>query len=107
VHPTLAELQCEGNVAFGISASLFEELVIADGQVANPNLSEYQIASLEDMPKRLRVQLGEAGERLYGVGETALPAIAPAIANAVYAACGARVRELPLTPERVLDALRS
>jgi CO/xanthine dehydrogenase Mo-binding subunit len=110
VHPTFAELQCEGNVAFGIAASLFEEIELADGQVTNPNLGDYMIASFEDMPRRLGVDLLEGGNpeaRLYGIGESALPAIAPAIANAVHDACGVRVTSLPITPEKVLEGLRA
>jgi CO/xanthine dehydrogenase Mo-binding subunit len=108
VHPTFAELQCEGNVAFGIGAALFEEMVVVDGQVANASLADYMIASFEDMPQRIEVALlesAESGARLYGLGESALPPIAPAIANAVRDACGVRIDSLPITPEKVLRAL--
>jgi CO/xanthine dehydrogenase Mo-binding subunit len=109
VHPTFAELQCEGNVAFGVSAALFEELELTDGQVSNPSLGDYMIASFDDMPRTLGVSLlesGEAGARLYGIGESAIPAIAPAIGNAVRDACGVRVTTLPITPEKILKELR-
>ena len=110
VNPTFAELQTEGNVAFGVGQALFEEMVVADGQVANANLADYMIASFEDMPKRLeRARLLEAGTataEIHGLGESALPPVAPAIGNAVFDACGVRISELPVTPERVLRALR-
>jgi CO/xanthine dehydrogenase Mo-binding subunit len=61
------------------------------------------------MPRTLGVSLlesGEAGARLYGIGESAIPAIAPAIGNAVTDACGVRVTTLPITPEKILKELR-
>lgn len=111
VHPTFAELQCEGNVAFGVSAALFEEIELTDGQVANAGLGDYMIASFEDMQRNLGVVLREAsdeggGGRRCGIGESALPPIAPAIANAVRDACGVRLTSLPITPEKVLRGLR-
>jgi CO/xanthine dehydrogenase Mo-binding subunit len=109
VNPTFAELQTEGNVAFGIGQALFEEIVVNGGQVSNASLAEYLIPSFEDMPQRLDVTLAEAPEgegRIYGLGESAIPAVAPAIANAVFDACGVRVTTLPVTPEKVLRALR-
>jgi len=108
VHPTFAELQCEGNVAFGVSAALFEEMVIVDGQVANAGLADYMIASFDDMPEELGIAMleGEGGKgRIYGIGESALPPIAPAISNAVYDACGVRISSLPIPPEKVLSGL--
>ena len=110
VHPVFAELQAEGNVAFGVSQALFEEMVLGDVGVANPNLADYMIASLADMPLRLGVSLVEApggAGRIYGIGESALPTIPPAIANAVFDACGVRITSLPITPEKVLRGLRA
>jgi CO/xanthine dehydrogenase Mo-binding subunit len=109
VHPTFAELQTEGNVAFGLGQALFEEMVVTDGQVRNASLADYMIPSFEDLPRELGVLLLEApdGEgRIHGLGESAVPAIAPAIGNAVFDACGVRVRSLPITPEKVLVALQ-
>jgi CO/xanthine dehydrogenase Mo-binding subunit len=109
VHPTFAELQTEGNVAFGLGQALFEEMVVTDGQVRNASLADYMIPSFEDLPRELGVLLLEApdGEgRIHGLGESSVPAIAPAIGNAVFDACGVRVRSLPITPEKVLRALR-
>ena len=109
VHPTFAELQTEGNVAFGLGQALFEEMVVTDGQVANASLADYMIPSFEDLPRDLGVLLLEASDgqgRVYGLGESTVPAIAPAIGNAVFDACGVRVRSLPVTPEKVLRALR-
>lgn len=108
VNRVLAELQSEGNVAFGVGQALFEEMDFDDGQLRGANLGEYQVASFEDMPRRLQVSLLEGGEgaEVHGLGETALPAVCPAIGNAVARATGVRLTGLPLTPERVLSAVR-
>jgi CO/xanthine dehydrogenase Mo-binding subunit len=109
VNPTQCELQVVGAALFGLGQALFEEMLWDEaGQLLNPNLSDYMIPSFLDVPPRIGVTLLEEPEttHVHGIGETALPAVAPAIANAVSRAVGARVRDLPLTPERVLALLR-
>jgi CO/xanthine dehydrogenase Mo-binding subunit len=109
VNPTQCELQVVGAALFGLGQALFEEIVWDEaGQLLNPNLSDYMIPSFLDVPPRIGVTLLEEPDAIHvhGIGETALPSIAPAIANAVSRAVGARVRDLPLTPERVLALLR-
>jgi CO/xanthine dehydrogenase Mo-binding subunit len=107
VNRVACELQTEGNVAFGLGHALFEDLVFDGGQLQNGNLGDYMIASAEDMPRTLSVSVHENREHpeIHGVGETSLPAIAPAIANAVARATGIRIVDLPVTPEKVLRAL--
>jgi CO/xanthine dehydrogenase Mo-binding subunit len=108
VNPRLCELQIEGSTLFGVGQSLFEEMVYDGGQLTNPNLSDYMIPSFEDLPGRLTVAAiahPSAGE-VHGIGETSVPPVMPAVANAVYNATGVRITELPLTPEKVLRALR-
>jgi CO/xanthine dehydrogenase Mo-binding subunit len=108
VNPVQAELQTEGNIAFGIGQTLFEEMVFDHGQLANPNLSEYLIPSMADM-RRPELEILEDEERgeIHGLGETALPAVSPAIANALSRATGCRITALPITPEKVLTQLRA
>jgi CO/xanthine dehydrogenase Mo-binding subunit len=107
VNEAQAELQTHGNVAFGLGQALFEELVFDGGQLRNANLGDYMVASAEDLPRSLVAEsLEEDGAEIHGLGETALPAVAPAIGNAVARALGCRVTSLPLTPEKVLRALR-
>jgi CO/xanthine dehydrogenase Mo-binding subunit len=108
VSRTLAELQSEGNVAFGVGQALFEQMEFDDGQLVGANLGEYQVVSFADMPRRLHISLMEGGEDadVHGLGETALPAVCPAVGNAVSRAIGMRVTDLPLTPERVLALIR-
>ena len=106
VNPTLAELQSEGNVAFGVGQALMEEIVFDEGQIQNASLADYLTPSLRDMPARVGVALHEdpSGE-VHGIGETALPAVIPAITNAIANATGARIRRLPATPERILQSI--
>lgn len=109
VNPTLAELQSEGNVAFGIGQALLEEMVLDHGQVSNANLGDYMIPSLADLPRRLEVALLEhpsGNGQMHGLGESGCSVVPAAIGNAIFNACGVRVRELPLTPEKILGALR-
>lgn len=106
VNPRLCELQLEGSTIFGLGLSRFEEIVYDDGQVTNPNLADYRIPSIEDVPRQLVVRaLERPGGEAHGIGETALPPVMPAVANAVEAALGVRITDLPITPERVLQAL--
>ncbi len=110
VHPTFAELQVEGNAAFGVGQALMEEIVMDGGQVANPSLADYMIPSMLDLPPDVGVDLVEdaAGDgQVHGLGEGGAPVVPPAIGNAVYAACGVRVDSLPVTPEKVLRGLRA
>jgi CO/xanthine dehydrogenase Mo-binding subunit len=108
VSPRLAELQSEGCVAFGVGQALFEEMDFDAGQLRGANLSDYQVVSFADMPERLDVALveGDDDAEVHGLGETALPAVCPALGNAVSRAIGMRISELPFTPERVLKLAR-
>jgi CO/xanthine dehydrogenase Mo-binding subunit len=109
VNPRLCELQTEGSAFFGLGQALFEEMLYDEnGQATNRNLGDYMIPSFLDGPADLAVSLVEhKGEgEIHGIGETSLPPVMPAIANAVYNAVGARIHDLPLTPEKVLRALK-
>lgn len=109
VNPRLCELQIEGSNFFGLGQALFEEMVYDDGQIVNPNLADYMIPSFKDVPREIGISLLEhrgAGD-IHGVGETSLPPVAPAVANAVYNAVGVRITDLPITPEKVLRGLEA
>lgn len=108
VNPTRARQQSEGSIIFGIGPALFEELVVMDGQVTNPNMADYMIPSILDVPFHLtsaNLESDENDPEIHGLGEMTIPAVAPAIANAIARAAGIRVRQLPLSAERVLRAL--
>jgi CO/xanthine dehydrogenase Mo-binding subunit len=105
VNRPAAELQNEGSMIMGLGSALFEEVVYGDGQVVNANLSDYPIPSLADLPACLTHELLEGkGAEIHGLGETALPPVAPAIGNAV-GSLGIELVDLPMTPERVLAAI--
>jgi CO/xanthine dehydrogenase Mo-binding subunit len=105
VNRPAAELQNEGSMIMGLGSALFEEVVYRDGQAVNPNLSDYPIPSFADLPAQLTHELVEAdGAEIHGLGETALPPVPPAIGNAV-ASLGIELFDLPMTPERVSEAI--
>lgn len=108
INPVQAELQTEGNVAFGVGQALFEEMHFDNGQLQNGNLGDYMIASFEDLPRDLNVSVLEhlPADEIHGIGETSLPPVMPAIGNAVYRATGVRIVDLPITPEKILRGLR-
>jgi CO/xanthine dehydrogenase Mo-binding subunit len=112
INPVQAELQTEGSITFGVGQALFEEMVYDTGQLQNGNLGEYMLPSIKDLPA-IGVTLvehhpGRADEMgdIHGLGETSLPPVAPAVGNAVYRATGVRIRDLPITPEKILRGLR-
>jgi CO/xanthine dehydrogenase Mo-binding subunit len=107
INPTLCELQVEGCLVMGAGQALFEEIVVDGGQIVNANLGDYMVPSFLDVPSRLETSLVEepAHPDVHGIGEVAIPVVAPAIANAVADAVGVRIRDLPLTPERILRSL--
>ena len=104
VNRAAAELQQEGAMIMAIGTSLFEELTFDQGQVAGPNLSDYNIPSALDCAAVTQTLLEVEGAEIHGLGETALPPVPPAIGNAL-ASLGYRPTRLPLTPERVLDCV--
>jgi CO/xanthine dehydrogenase Mo-binding subunit len=100
-----AELQNEGSMIMGLGSALFESIEVADGQVGNANLSDYQIPAFADLPAELTHELIEhEGAEIHGLGETALPPVPPAIGNAL-GSLGVHVTELPMTAETVLEAV--
>ena len=103
-----ARKQTEGGMLFGLGQAVMEEVLFESGQLTNPNLSDYQIPSLLDAPRLGSTVLSSADPACepHGIGESTVPPMAPAIANAVYDATGVRIRDLPVTAERVLRALR-
>ena len=107
VNPRLAQLQNDGNVIFGLGPTLMEEILFDGGQATNPNLADYAIPSIRDIPAELISTSIETGEgEMHGIGEMTLPPVAPAVANAIEDAVGVRIKDLPITAEKVLRALR-
>lgn len=106
VSPRNTEAQMEGNIVYGISSALKERISINAGSVEQSNFHDYPVMRMNEMPE-LHVRALSSDRPPSGVGELGLATTGPAIANAVFAATGVRLRELPMTPERVLAALRA
>jgi isoquinoline 1-oxidoreductase subunit beta len=96
VNPAIVEAQVNGAVALGLSQTLVEEAVWIDGKPRARNYDLYPILPPARMA-RVHVKVVESGQKMGGVGEPPLPAVAPAVANAVAALTGQRVRSLPLS----------
>jgi nicotinate dehydrogenase subunit B len=102
VSPDGVRNQTEGGIQQSASWTLFEELRHRDGRVANAGWDTYPIATFRDAPGTIEVDvIGDPTKPSTGVGEPGAVAISAAIGNAVFAASGVRVRELPMTPQRV------
>jgi len=86
----------ESGIVYGLSAALFGQITLKAGGVEQANFPSYEVVRMADCPA-IDVQIVDSGwEHLGGVGEPGTPPIAPAVANAVFAATGRRVRELPI-----------
>jgi CO/xanthine dehydrogenase Mo-binding subunit len=112
INPGQVEGQIEGGFVQGLGYSLCEEVVWDGARIANPTLMDYKIPTFLDAPERIHPLIVEDPEPdgpfgAKGIGEISICAVAPAVANAVAQATGARLHHLPLTPERVLSALIS
>jgi CO/xanthine dehydrogenase Mo-binding subunit len=114
INPKLCEGQMEGGLGMGIGGALYEEMVFSNGELVNPNLMDYKCPSSLDVPtcRNVKSMIAAAPheEGPYGAkgfSEGGLVAVAPAIANAIFNATGVRIRDLPITKEKVLKMLRS
>jgi CO/xanthine dehydrogenase Mo-binding subunit len=111
IHPEGCIGQEEGAAMMGIGHTLFEQMVYdSSGQLLNPNLVDYRVPTFDDVPEEFRTILLENGDGpgpygVRGMGEGGLLSIAPSVTNAIARATGVRIKELPLTPERVWRAL--
>lgn len=95
VNPASVVAQMEGGVVYGLSAALYGELSFKDGRVQQSNFHDYPLLRLQEMP-RVEAHIVQSSEKPGGVGEPGVPPVAPAVANAVFAATGKRLRRLPL-----------
>jgi xanthine dehydrogenase molybdenum-binding subunit len=111
INPKLIDGQIYGAVYTGAGYALSEEIQVRKGKVMNPNFRDYKILTAKDTIPVEAVIIekgdddGPYGAK--GIGEPGLVPTAPAIANAIYDAIGVRITQLPITPERVLDAIKT
>jgi isoquinoline 1-oxidoreductase subunit beta len=97
INPDLVRAQVEGGVLFGLSAAAWGEVVLGEGgDILTQNFDRYPVARMQSVPT-IEVHIIESGERPSGVGEISVPTIAPALANAIAALTGTRIRRLPLS----------
>jgi len=111
INPVQAEGQDEGATIQGLGHTLFESLEYDHGQPLNANLVDYRVPCFSDLPESFESVMienrdGPGPYGAKGMGESGIVSIAPAVGNALYNATGVRIRDLPLTPERVWRALQ-
>jgi len=105
VNPDTIEAQMLGAITMGLSAAFKEKVQFADGGVKSVNFLDYHLLRMsESFP--VEVHIVDSEDTIGGCGEPGLPPAAPAAANAIFNATGARMRRLPMTPERILQALK-
>jgi len=95
VNPLTVEAQMQSGIVYGLSAALHSELTLKDGRIEQSNFNNYPVLRLNEMPK-VEVYIVPSTDKMGGCGEPGTPPIAPAVANAVFAATGKRLRQLPL-----------
>ena len=95
VHPDGLTAQLESGIVFGLSAALYGEISIAAGRVKQSNFHDYPVLRIDEMPE-IKTVIVNGGGPLGGAGEIGTPALAPALANAIYDATGERIRQLPV-----------
>ncbi|HSE12818.1 MAG TPA: molybdopterin cofactor-binding domain-containing protein, partial [Rudaea sp.] len=95
VNPLTIEAQMQSAIAFGLSAALHSELTLKDGRIEQSNFHDYPVLRMPEMPK-VEVHIVASTDKMGGCGEPGTPPIAPAVANAVFAVTGKRLRTLPL-----------
>ncbi len=98
INPAAVEMQMQGGIAHGLSATLWGEMKFTNGAAAVTNFNNHRVLRLDEMPQ-VDVEIVTSGESLGGIGEPGVPPVAPAIANAYFSATGRRIRILPIFPQ--------
>jgi isoquinoline 1-oxidoreductase beta subunit len=106
LNPDSVLAQTEGNIIFGLSQTLKEQVSIADGKVEQNNFYDYPVLRMSEMPE-INIHVMPTDNPPKGMGEASLPLVAPCVANAVFRLTGKRFRAMPLSPERIKAGLSS
>jgi len=96
VNPLGVKAQMEGAINFGLAQALKSTITISGGQVAQSNFHDYEVLRMSDAPPVIEVHIVPSAEPPGGCGELGVPPAAPAVANAIFAATGKRIRRLPI-----------
>jgi len=103
INPSTIEAQMESGIVFGLTAALYGEITLEGGRVVQSNFDSYEMLKLAQMPA-VDVHIVESGAEIGGIGEPGTPPIAPAVTNAIFAATGKRIRQLPLAKSGIAGA---
>ena len=111
LNPQALKGQIYGAIAQGVGYALYEEVQTMKGKILNPNFRDYKIPTIHEMNFPIELDFIETNDKFgpfgaKGVAESGLVPTAPAIANAIYNAVGVRIRDLPITPEKILESLK-
>lgn len=102
INPDRVKSQFEGAAVFGTSLTLMSEITAMDGKIQQSNFHNYPVARMQEAPLKTHVHIVASNEAPAGVGEPGVPVMAPAICNAIFAATGKRIRELPLKKTKLV-----
>lgn len=100
VNPDTVAAQMESSIVYGLTAALYGEITIKAGRIQQKNFTDHKVLRMSEMPK-VEVHIVPSTEKHGGVGEPGTPPIAPAVVNAIFAATGKRVRNLPIKPQEL------
>ncbi|WP_315775785.1 MULTISPECIES: xanthine dehydrogenase family protein molybdopterin-binding subunit [unclassified Bradyrhizobium] len=106
VHPDNIRAQVEGAALWGLSLAMYEKATLKDGGIEQTNFDSYTPLRMSQVPE-VAIAVIANGEKATGVGEPAVTVVAPALGNAIYNACGARLRSLPITAAAVKAAMKA
>lgn len=101
INPDMVRAQMEGGIVFGLTAALYGEITFEGGQAQQTNFNNYSMLRIHEMP-RVEVHIVPSHESPGGCGEPPVPSIAPAVANAIFAATGKRLRRLPFPTQELV-----
>lgn len=98
INPEGVKAQMESGIIFGLTALLYGEISLEKGRVKQRNFHDYKMLRMNETPQ-IEVHIADSNEKMGGAGEPGTPPIAPAVANAIFAATGKRIRQLPIQPD--------
>ncbi|WP_372365769.1 molybdopterin cofactor-binding domain-containing protein [Candidatus Uabimicrobium sp. HlEnr_7] len=102
INPNTVEAQMESGIAYALTAVLYGKITLKNGKVKQSNFYDYQVLRIDEMPK-IATHIVPSVEKMGGVGEVSVPPLAPAVVNAIFAATGKRIRQLPINKEELRE----